>query len=287
MRNQLLCTAIAATAAAAVIRSAAPRARAVARCRGVRQKAALWKNETYVEPGLAHRRRRGHGHQQLLRGIGKRRRRRSGTRGDRVLARRRGVGSQPRHATGATRRRRHSTSAMRPWQHAPVCSSPPPFLAFSRRSGAVRARSTILVGLCPLWVGLVDRIRGEGVAAARFGSAAPARWPGRRVGRRHVRSHGGDRDALAAASGVLWAAYILAAAATRARARASTWRAGVCLAATCVLAPAALFAGATRCGDSADKPRCSSPDSLLYLAWSVTRCAPTWSNTSPRARSRR
>lgn len=50
-------------------------------------------------------------------------------------------------------------------------------------------------------------------------------------------------DALAAASGVLWAAYILAGRDARARVGASTWQAGVCLAATLILTPAALLRG--------------------------------------------
>ena len=51
------------------------------------------------------------------------------------------------------------------------------FFEALRRTSVLR--STILVGLCPLWVGLADRIRGRDVPDA-FGSGAPARSPERR-----------------------------------------------------------------------------------------------------------
>ncbi len=115
------------------------------------------------------------------------------------------------------------------------------FFEALRRTSVLR--STTLVGLCPLWVGLADRIRGRdvpdafwlGCASAVAGTAVLA---GDASGAAAVTG-----DALAAASGVLWAAYILAGRDARARVGASTWQAGVCLAATCVLAPAALLRG--------------------------------------------
>ena len=114
------------------------------------------------------------------------------------------------------------------------------FFEALRRTSVLR--STILVGLCPLWVGLADRIRGREVPDAFWLGCASA-VAGTAVLAGDASGAAATGDALAAASGVLWAAYILAGRDARARVGASTWQAGVCLAATCVLAPAALLRG--------------------------------------------
>jgi len=114
------------------------------------------------------------------------------------------------------------------------------FFEALRRTSVLR--STILVGLCPLWVGLADRIRGRDVPDAFWLGCASA-VAGTACLAGEASGAAATGDALAAASGVLWAAYILAGRDARARVGASTWQAGVCLAATCVLAPAALLRG--------------------------------------------
>ena len=114
------------------------------------------------------------------------------------------------------------------------------FFEALRRTSVLR--STILVGLCPLWVGLADRIRGRDVPDAFWLGCASA-VAGTAVLAGDASGAAAIGDLLAAASGVLWAAYILAGRDARARVGASTWQAGVCLAATCVLAPAALLRG--------------------------------------------
>ena len=132
------------------------------------------------------------------------------------------------------------------------------FFEALRRTSVLR--STILVGLCPLWVGLADRIRGRDVPDAFWLGCASA-VAGTAVLAGDASGAAATGDALAAASGVLWAAYILAGRDARARVGASTWQAGVCLAATCVLAPAALLRGDALWG--------FSRQTALLLAWFV------------------
>jgi len=114
------------------------------------------------------------------------------------------------------------------------------FFSALRRTSVLR--STTLVGLCPLWVGFADRIRGREVPDA-FWLCCTSAVAGTAVLADDASGAAATGDALAAASGVLWAAYIMAGRDARARVGASTWQAGVCLAATCILAPAALLRG--------------------------------------------
>ena len=127
------------------------------------------------------------------------------------------------------------------------------FFEALRRTSVLR--STILVGLCPLWVGLADRIRGSYVPGRVLARVRQRGGRNGGPGRRRVRSRGGDRRR--ARRGVGRAVGGVHSGGPR-RARASRARPN---AYASPRAPRARRArGATRCGDSA--AGCSSLGSL-------------------------
>ena len=226
------------------------------------------------EPGLARRRRRGiSSSAALARGV-------AGEAAPAAIACWRVAGASALNL--ATRRARRgvaaaSTGAMRLWQLAPVCSSRRISCFFSRSAAAGRRCCDPQSWSASARSGSARIDYAGREVPDAFWLGAPAQWPERRSWpatrpepRRPVTRS--PRRRACCGPHTFWRAATRAHESARRRGRpayASPRRASP---------RPPLSRGATRCGDSADKPRCSSLDSLLYHRWSATRVSLTWSN---------
>ena len=115
-------------------------------------------------------------------------------------------------------------------------------------------RSTVLVTLVPLWVGVADRFLLGNAVAPRFWPGVALAIAGATLMARSANPVAAalppcvSGDALAVGAGVAWAANMLLSRDARARVAAPTWQAAVCLSAAALLLASALASGVALAG---------------------------------------